>query len=154
MCNIPCESGKTLNYLSKWKKDSKWQQTIFLKIWLYTCIFKNCNKSSPIPVNMGVQKPRGFSLFFPIANFRARGHSFFFLAFFVLENCRFTRFFITKILKCSSQKSSQNFKCSQKLAKNTRFYEIFLANKILALILKFPRVQNTRKLIAFLLSHV
>ena len=41
-----------------------------------------------------------------------------------------------------------------KINKNTRFYDFFLANKILALILKFPRVQNTRKLIAFLLLYV
>ena len=33
--------------------------------------------------------------------------------------------------------------------KNARHLAIFLANNLLALILKFPRVQSTRTLIAF-----
>ena len=36
-----------------------------------------------------------------------------------------------------------------KYSKNTRFSGFFLANKILALFLKFPRVKITRNLIAF-----
>ena len=46
---------------------------------------------------------------------------FFFLAFSNVENDRFTRFFVTKILKCSRPKSSLNFGCSLKYS-HFRFF--------------------------------
>ena len=48
-------------------------------------------------------------------------HRFFFLAFSNVEIDRFTRFFVTKILKCSRPKSSLNFGCSLKYS-HVRFF--------------------------------